>query len=186
MKDLFTPTKSIMKTDQLAVEIKSKRQEVDALLKATENMVKSDETQRSYLSVRRGLSWLGKSLQALGTPNPYPKSTDSKSKVIEERADQSEYTVSIDTLTPIGVVKKFREAIQEFSDWCDVIKSQVPNNSNLTFALTESVVSFTDAKMELGWELNRIHNLPAKDKKVLEEKTMEEIWKSETLKKLTK
>lgn len=174
-----------MQKDQLAIEIKSKRQEVDALLKATEKMVKSEETKRAYLSARRGLAWLGKSLQALGTPNPYPKSTDAKSSVIEDRADQSDFTLDITDLTPIGVVKKFRELLQEHADWCQTIQAQYLNNKNLESALEQSIISFSDAKMDLGWELNRINGLSKKDLKVLSEKTMKAIWESDTLKKLT-
>lgn len=164
---------------ELAESIREKRVSIDELLEQSKRMVHSDCTLDARKSLRRSLSWLGKCLQALKTENPYPQSMNTKSKVIEKRADTTESVNDMEHLTPVALVKHFRSEVEELAQWVKAFRQGNPKFlPQLLFALDQVEISLIDCKMDFGWELNRISNLDKTDQELMTSKTIEELSKT--------
>lgn len=150
--------------------IKSLRVEITALSWTNGLLNPSREVSLAYTNIQRSKAFLGKVLQALEQPNPYPESTDPQSKRIEPQADTPEenpYLGRIRELpqTQLAITKGLRQICDEL---IDKIKNFIKeNNSNPALQeywtsfwanayLMSSCLALEEAKMWYGWELDRI------------------------------
>lgn len=144
---------------------------VDGYIQATKLMEGSREVSLCHTNLQRTKHWLGKCLGEIGTANPYPQSTDANSPVIEEQADrntgdgmQARWT----DYTQTAKAKDLRGLIAE--EIVDKLKGFMPHSE--AFAWTpysavyflQAILAAEEAKMWLGWELDRIREQDAEKK----------------------
>lgn len=153
------------------MDIKYFRNQTDALLNTTRKLNSTREVSLSITNLQRAFSWLGLAFAAQGSQSPYVDSHDPKNPSIEPLADHDDqnfiagFEIVDDTQT--ARVKFLREAlratIDEFEKWKNEVNfplAGVEKNATMKYhlCLIEFFVSITDAKLWLGWELNRIHD----------------------------
>jgi hypothetical protein len=144
---------------------KAIRVEIDALATLTGTLDSSREIGLAKTSFENSKMMLGKVLQTIGTPNPYPNSKDPKSPVIEPTADVAGDLPYIDDFDHVGKVK----AIRQFADQvCTKLENEIitfnmtrpsPSKWKTTLFLQESWMECQKGMMWLGMELSRVHNL---------------------------
>ena len=151
-------------------EIKKVRQEITAIFWSIGILNPSREVSLAYTNTQRSKAWLGKVLQTAGAENPYPQSSDPQSNVIEKQADVPEEELFKEYLSGIdqnqtALVKAIRKIMQETIDtikgaYHGHIEGRARMDCDSFFwsitYLVESILALEEARMWLGWELNRI------------------------------
>lgn len=137
--------------------IREIRVELDLLIKS--RLDYSAEVTLSHRSLQLAKMWLGKVLQELGTPNPYPESTNVSNEEIADEAETTEKTLypeweRIDA-SRITKVKHLRGIIEEIEFRYNELFS-VNLRGNYGFFLSNSITALSESKMWLGQELGRI------------------------------
>jgi hypothetical protein len=80
-------------TDQTAIpfddikEDKTLRKQLDETLQQLKALPRSRERALSITKLQEAIMWLGMDLKRLGNPDPYPRSYDPNSPVVEPTAD---------------------------------------------------------------------------------------------------
>lgn len=122
------------------------------------NQRKSREISLSFTNLQRAKMWLGKTLEALGRDNPYPKSDDPISPVIEPQADHTPVGMDIPLgMDEVAMVKLFRSEIQKVMDEYKWGSDSIPTAAARFY--DESYMAICESKMWLGMELNRIREI---------------------------
>lgn len=150
--------------------IKNLRVELTALSWTNNLLNPSREVSLAYTNVQRSKSWLGKVLQTLEQPNPYPESTDPQSKKIEPQADVPEENPYLEyfrslpqTQTTIvkglrkiceDLITKLREQHHIFHNRPELVEHDAFFWGATYF--NQSILALEEAKMWYGWELDRI------------------------------
>lgn len=148
--ELKRPSTQFLATPQ---KVKEVRMFVDHLMIQSKNISPSREVSLAYTNMQRGFMWLGKVLQGLSEPNPYPESTNVNSAKIEERTDQSKDSPAMFPGMPnngdrTANIKWFRANLDDVVSKIDFgYSNRAANNAEDAFA---------EAKMWFGQELNNI------------------------------
>jgi hypothetical protein len=153
--------------EQAIKTIKAIRREIDTCINSIIHLAPSAEITLAKRELQRSKMWLGQFLGSLGTPDPYPESSDPTSKVIEDQAEHSqitflsiaEYSSCLDQISKVkffreyiqGTVTTFRKDIFESGEIGKFVKD------DSKFFANESWLRLMESKMWLGIELNRIH-----------------------------
>lgn len=142
-------------------QIKSIRRHLDHLMIQSKQLSSNREMALAFTNMQRGSMWLGLVLAAIGTTNPYPESTNTANKTIEDRADQAKDSPA----TFEGMAGDGDRTIQV--KWLrGQLDGLVNSLSNLKYAdqinpgdheLQVATDAIREAKMWYGWELNNIH-----------------------------
>lgn len=148
------------------MDIKHFRKQTDALLNTTRKLNSTREVSLSITNLQRAFSWLGLALAAQGSQSPYTDSHDPKKSKIEPLADHDDQNFiagfELVTDTQTARVKFLREAlratIEEFEKSDNHANMQTVDGVKYQNCLLQFFISITDAKLWLGWELNRIHD----------------------------
>lgn len=115
------------------------------------------EVSLAATSVQLGFMWLGIELGALGSANPYPKSMDKSSPIIEKHADKAQDDfygyISSPDLDETAKVKALRSEVQLLINMVEF-----GGNFNRTGKNAWGVAcdKFIEAKLWLGQQLNNI------------------------------
>lgn len=147
---------------QKIMEIKELRLMIDTFMNSVKDLEKSREVSLCYTYLQRSFSWLGEALKESGSQSPYKESENPNSPVIEPQADHTEETIwsgpdGLDDYTQTAKVKFFRASLEIAIQAFKKLRMESANSgSDLDACLSESYKSLKDAKMCLGWELNRI------------------------------
>lgn len=138
--------------------VKTLRQRADNTLDYIKTALpKNRETSLAATSAQLGFMWLGLLLADLGAANPYPKSSDPSSPVIEPHADKAiaDHLAFINELPDeTAKVKALRAEIQLTVDMIKYITGwggYTHGNS-----IWPAMGNFIEAKLWLGQELNNI------------------------------
>ena len=145
--------------------IRELRLESDCLINSVHVLNSSREVSLCHTQLQRAKSWLGMVLGEIGTPTPYPSSTDPTSPVIEPQAEHEWTTIWNESemlkRTQLAHVKYFRKKIEEYQKKLDKVDIYISNGPDLGTMLDlywlQSRFAMIEAKHWLGWELNRIY-----------------------------
>src|SRR3990172_6831127 len=148
-------------------QIHALRRTIDILILTVDIVIDaSREVALAHTNLQRGKMWLGKVLQALGTPNPYPNSVDSANSVIDVQTDNPGKTLE-DEFTGMGILGDQVKMVKELRNRIQMQVDEMKRMEAAGFATVEadrywlqSRLAMEEAKMWLGWELDRIRNLP--------------------------
>lgn len=129
-----------------------------ALKEALKGLSKRPETTLAYRNIQMAFAWLGKCLEFLNAPNPYPNSTNPENSVIEERSDFASPAVWPDFETEIQFIKSMRAAIDE--QVIGPLKSNlnIEENNLFKIAANTAFIHASNAKMCLGFVLSEIRD----------------------------
>lgn len=151
--------------DELTVDlpvkfVKALRRRIDTILTHVRNLSGNRELSLSATSIQLGFMWLGLYLADLGAANPYPKSSDPSSPVIEKHADKAEddylRSVLMGDKSPIPyveIIKTLRKELQLAIDMIIFISNGRPVPQN---AYAVAIDKLIEGKLWLGQELNNI------------------------------
>ena len=149
--------------------IRTLRLAIDATMNTIDSpmcLMSSAELRKAHNSLTMAKSWMGKILGLVNEVNPYPESHNSQSPIIEKAAESTNETrfqiyvdAKIDTQTTR--VKDLRLVISEIITNFRYIVSNEPTFNSKLKKFDDSLPIFVlqhleEAKMWLGWELNRI------------------------------
>jgi len=130
------------------------RFEIDGLIDAVKfELSPSREVSLCHTSLQKAKAWLGETLKAIGTANPYPNSSDPTNKTIEPQAEHGDQTRVVLTQYPTQLerVKAMRSTIQGRID------SLQSRPYGMGYIEKETATkNLIEAKHWLGWELDRI------------------------------
>lgn len=140
-------------------QIKQIRQRIDCLMQESKGLTGNREMALAYTNMQRGSSWLGLALQAIGTADPYPNSTNTGNTIIEDRTDQAKDSPVVLPIIPTDVerviqIKWLREQLGLIIADVNVLRQTVNLGIHETLIAYDSL---REAKMWYGWELNNIH-----------------------------
>jgi flagellar hook-basal body complex protein FliE len=151
--------------------------ELDAILNTLEKLQPSAETTLAKRSLQRAFSWTGEALKAGGSPSPYTESQNYKSDVLYSVAEHDDSNIipwpEDMPDTQVAKVKFLRFKIQEcigkaaiknLGDFLASSKAwqKESENEKAVFIELQSdcmkqvSISLKDAKIWLGWELDRL------------------------------
>ena len=141
--------------------IKTVRVRIDSIM----NHIKADvtpsrEASLAYTAAQLGFMFLGLHLGALGAANPYPKSTDPSSPVIEKHADKADqYTDYLGKNAMIfpdetAKVKFLRLELQNHLDFITAVCKETSSQGPFYWAV--ALDKLIEAKLWLGQCLNNI------------------------------
>lgn len=146
-------------------KIRELRLEVDKFINSVSALNPSREVSLCYTNLQRSKAWLGMVLGELGSKNPYPKSSDPTSSVIEPQAEHQYDTIWSPASEPIeqtqtAFVKYFRQEIGIYQTRIDQIVDEMDITKDIGKwgwqYIIESRKAMIEAKHWLGWELDRI------------------------------
>lgn len=135
------------------------RLHIDKLINSTKFLIQSREVSLTHTNLQRAKHWAGKALGELGGETPYGNSEKPHEKTIEAQADHGNNHIGFENIphTQVAHVKYFREkcsqAIFAYNEWNN--SSEAPNGRYMKY-IEQSIFALEEAKMWLGWELNRI------------------------------
>jgi hypothetical protein len=141
-------------------EVKAFRIEIDTMMNSIGLVMPSREVSLAYTNLQRAKMWLGKCLQYIGNPDPYPESKDPKSATIEPSADHenNHFGGMFEKLpqTQTARVKYYREVITNLVD--EMKKQELPKSlaGEYTTYFKTAYMALEEAVMWFGWELGRI------------------------------
>ncbi len=145
--------------------VKLSRQKIDRLIDGVGKLQKSREVALAVTNAQRSKSFLGLVLKDMDAPNPYPASSDKTSKKIEPQADRAATGYNFESTEHIAMVKELRAdfelIIEELKDMYFRAQDTKIEPKNQPFFPTHLIVALTaaeEAKMWLGWELDRIRD----------------------------
>ena len=145
--------------------VKFCRQKIDRLIDGVGKLQKSREVSLAFTNAQRSKSFLGLVLKDMSAPNPYPDSSDKDSKKIEPQADRAAMPYNFESTEHLAMVKEmradFENVIEEIKDLYFRAQDTKIEPKNQPFFPTHLIVSLTaleEAKMWLGWELDRIRD----------------------------
>lgn len=138
--------------------IKEQRVLVDQLIKASKSLIPSREVSLTFTQLQLTKSWLGKTLGEMDSPNPYPESSNPASSVIEPQADVAEALLLLEG----NQVEKVKELRSLLSPIIADLKAKSPlAYSWMKVYIEKAILAAEEAKMWLGWELDRIRETQA-------------------------
>jgi len=143
----------------LIAKIKEYRVKLDKISNVMLVMPKSREISIAITSAQNAKMWLGKTLQYLGSENPYPDSKNAANSKIEEPTDT--WVGDLDReLNGIAHIQKVKQLRKELTDIYNEIESiQDISLETITFhTVINSWNYIVEANMWLGMELGRILN----------------------------
>ncbi len=88
-------------------QIKKIRIDIDAMINSTPYLRSSREVSLAHTNLQRGKMWLGKVLQTIGTPNPYPESSNPTNASIEPQAEHTAALLNFNLVESILHVLNF-------------------------------------------------------------------------------
>lgn len=145
-----------------AQAVKLHRQQLNKIEKGLDKLHPSREVSLAKTSLQESIMFNGLTLGDIGEENPYPKSSDASSPVIEDRADTNESDYNFDATDYVGMVKELRSEIEErIVVIKDIYKNATggdfkPENSFMAAThIVTSITSLEKAKMWLGMALNQ-------------------------------
>lgn len=152
---------------ELAIKfIKAVRVRTDAIRSELSQRLQGNrEIASASTSLQLAFMWMGLILNEIGAANPYPKSMDIKSPVIEKHQDLAEIArvniliENFNDLDETGVVKALRVEIQRTADiLINFAQWSVPRHTkNFSYPPQMAIdKSLTEAKFWLGQQLNNI------------------------------
>jgi len=141
--------------DKSIAETKDLRLRIDRIINSVRVINGSRETEYALKDAQRAKSFLGLVLKSLGTDNPYPKSSDASSPVIEKQADhQSDVcTGLLEVDNHTGRVKFMRDQMEQVLTHMGTLKQL---KQECGFWSQQSLVALVESKHWLGWELDRL------------------------------
>ncbi len=163
--------------EQFISTIRQIRLKVDICMNSVKLLTPSREVSSTFTALQLTKSWLGEMLKNCGTENPYPKSTDATSPVIEKQAEHSKDTfidVNQEDCKEIFTsgdqtarVKFFRFIMDGIIHDIESLLFQIPHTNFGNLISTQSQQKITlatvnawqyaiNSKIWLGWELNSI------------------------------
>lgn len=156
-------------TDESNIEtefVKVIRKRIDLITKKIDLLLSPSRAKSlSITSLETAFMWLGLELGAIGSPNPYPKSMDSSSPVIEKAADKADQETNLlfealGGLDETGVTKALRLEVQRT---IDIIRSYFATENRkrkfldgsypINMAVDRDLIN---GKLWLGQQLNHI------------------------------
>jgi hypothetical protein len=139
------------------------RQKLNKIEKGIDKLAPSRELSLSKTNIQEAQMFLGLVLGDIGEATPYPKSDDSKSPVIEARADVSVDDYNFDSEDHVGMVKEIRKDIadrlSELKEMYAVAHKTPIALEKAMFFPTHMVTAVTQlekSKLWSGMELGRI------------------------------
>lgn len=135
-------------------DVRNWRIVIDGFISAVDTQfLPSREVSLCKTSLQKAKAWLGESLKAIGTKNPYPNSTNPENKTIEPQAEHGlsnhvSYTVYG---TQVERVKAIRQDIQNLLD--EMSKGEYGIGYKQKEVSEQNLI---EAKHWMGWELDRI------------------------------
>lgn len=126
--------------------IRDQRVRIDAIGLTIHPRIDSRELSLTYTALQLASMWLGVTLGVLGSANPYPKSDDPNSGVIEDRTDQAPSPLTLMRGRVAGV-KQLRAIIKEI---------QTALSGDIAGHATCAHQYLQEARMWLGMELNSV------------------------------
>lgn len=152
-----------MKEQLTPEEVKSIRIVVDSYINSTPHLKGSREIALAHTNLQRSKMWLGKVLGEIES-SPYVNSENPTNNKIEPQAEHTESSLAkrwaenaIDS--HVSRVKDFRSVISEtVKKYRHIIDNCVGTNEYCQVYFAQSFLALEEAKMWLGWELDRIRN----------------------------
>lgn len=137
--------------------VKALRRQIDAIRDVVE-LSKNREKSLASTALQLGFMWLGLYLAELGNANPYPKSMDPTSPVIEKHADKAggsplQYIKELYGDDYTAQIKALRAETQTVVDMVLFIAKYIPTSRTPQYVACDHL---TEAKLWLGQELNNI------------------------------
>lgn len=136
--------------------VRTWRLQIDGLTTSVKlELTPSREVSLCITSLQKAKAWLGETLKAIGTANPYPESSNPESKKIEPQAEHGgDRETFVRFPTQLERVKAMRGAVQ------NVIDAVRPDGDIATgtgaWQRDTAYMNLIEAKYWLGWELDRI------------------------------
>jgi hypothetical protein len=146
----------------LQESLKNWRLSLDMYANSIKVLPASREASLAFTAMQRAKMWLGKCMEELGTPTPYPQSENPDSKAIEPPADHTEETIfnSGTESTETAKVKMLRQVLEKtiigMKHGVSAIHEGAGNSHFFSIAIQEAYISAVDAKMWLGMRLGAI------------------------------
>ncbi len=158
-----------MTKEEFTQHVRAFRKDIDTLINSTQLLPPSREQALLKTNLQRSKMWLGKVLQEIGTPNPYPTSEQPASPTIEPQAEHSDinYESRWNGMDMTAKVKDFRSLVGEVVDRMKgmvsgdgaIMTDQDEEGFGFVYMMISYITSLTaldEAKMWLGMELDRI------------------------------
>lgn len=149
--------------EKITTQLHDFRNIADTLINSTQHLLGSREISLAHTNLQRCKMWLGRTLGLLAEPTPYPDSENPANKTIEPQADHSEKSLlpeweKLEASQTVRV-KHFRaeceKLIQPIKKFCNEPHPEVEGGI-VAMYVVQSLLALEEAKMWLGWELNRI------------------------------
>lgn len=144
-----------------ATTVRMHRQTLNKLEKGLEKLTPGREVSLSKTALQESIMFAGLVLGDIGEENPYPKSDDKASNVIEDRADVSFSDYNFDATDYVGQVKEIRNDIGKSLTvakglYKNAVDTAVKPESVAFFPshLMMSITSLEKSRMWLGMALN--------------------------------
>ena len=154
--------------EKLIKQLHEFRYEADHLINSAQYLLPSREVSLAHTNLQRCKMWLGKVLQELKVQTPYPDSENPANKTIEPQADHTDNSLMSvwKEMEPSQTVrvKHFRARCEELArPMNELLAEPAPPGVNLTgkasIILITATLALEEAKMWLGWELDRIRKI---------------------------
>ncbi len=139
--------------------LKEFRLDIDRCINTARKLDNTREVSLAHTNLQRAKMWLGKALGKAGAINPYPNSENSSNAIIEAQADHGpeDYFMQPEW-NQTQRVKELRNIIQRITDSFEVFQAKSETfGSKYDLYCIQSLLAAEEAKMWLGWELNRIY-----------------------------
>lgn len=148
--------------EKIVEKVKKYRVKIDKLFTVMGGMEKSREISIAITSAQNGKMWLGKVLQRLDQPNPYPESKNASNTKIEPTADTWVGDLERE-LKGIGHIQKAKQLRQELTSIYEELESDKDSIFSeemdvlLFHFLLKSYDYIVESNMWLGMELGRVN-----------------------------
>lgn len=144
--------------------VKEVRITLDSIQKALNDLPKSRYSSLAVTRVEAGRLWLGKVLQALGTPYPYPTGSDMSTKKIDLPVDLADGKFPLDS-NVIMACKGAREVLGNIIDSIDsTLVGVFTDGESGHLALFNSISAIQECRMWLGMLMQESSKAPAPTK----------------------
>lgn len=144
-------------------QIRNIRIELDELIQFTKELENSREIALAITSIELSKCWLGKCLQEIGTPNPYPESRNPENKIIAPTAEASKAGTIIsiqgwENLDSITKIKSLRVLLNVTDSELRSIEPSKLSTKMAQEFLFQSYLECIKAQMCLGMSLGAIRD----------------------------
>lgn len=140
--------------------VKNLRLKVDHQFRLLQSIPKSREIALVITNMQEAKHWLGKVLGELNEENPYKNSSNPANTIIDEQAEKTAATPAFEVNTwekLVETIKGFRQNIQSLID--AYAQDRVIHVKNSGVFYHQSWMKIQNAKMWLGWELDRLREV---------------------------